>query len=137
MRASVLPTLLASLLLPVCLPACVVHDGGPPSQGEVLTRTDCPALGGDYLDVMSWEVTDDGYLDVTVGYGGGCADHDIWACWDGQAAPSIPPQVQIVLGHDAHGDSCDAYITETRRFDLAAVTATTGVDVVVSSVIGP
>ncbi len=136
MPASVLPSLLASLLLPLSLTACVVHDGGPPSQGEVLTSTDCPALGGDFLDVTSWAVTDDGYLDVTVGYGGGCADHDIWACWDGQAAPSIPPQLQIVLGHDAHGDSCDAYITETRRFALDAVVEALGEDFVVS-VVGP
>jgi hypothetical protein len=101
------------------LPACIIEDGGPPpDQSAVLVTSSCP--GGDAIDVTAYAVND-GYLDVTVGYSGGCADHDVWACWDGQFAPSLPPQLYITLGHDAHGDSCEAYITETRRFSLQPV----------------
>lgn len=57
-------------------------------------------------------------LEVDVGYGGGCEEHVITACWDGTFMESDPVQARIILEHDANGDMCEAYISETLTFDL-------------------
>ncbi|HMV70496.1 MAG TPA: hypothetical protein PKA64_26885, partial [Myxococcota bacterium] len=63
---------------------------------------------------------------VSVGYSGGCAQHDFVLQWDGQFSLSIPPAVELSLWHDGHGDMCQAFIMERRRFDLSDIRAAYG-----------
>jgi hypothetical protein len=127
-------SLLGALLL--LLPSCVIYedDGDPPDQSAVLVTGACP--GGDWIAV-------DGYaqgatfVDVTVGYGGGCEEHDVWACWDGTILESSPPQLPFLIGHDDHDDACDAYITEVRRFALDDVIDAMGTTDFIVTVEGP
>jgi len=59
-------------------------------------------------------------LVVSVGYSGGCEDHDFVLCWPDQAfMESYPVQVALEVSHDAHGDACEAWIREELRFDLS------------------
>lgn len=74
----------------------------PPSNPFSHTGT---ALSGDVLT-------------VDLGYSGGCEIHDFQLCWDAVFAESDPVQVWLTLVHDANGDACEAYITESRQFDL-------------------
>lgn len=63
---------------------------------------------------------------VAVGYGGGCAQHDFLLQWDGQFSLAQPPAVDLRLWHNGHGDMCQAFIMEKRRFDLADIRAAYG-----------
>jgi hypothetical protein len=71
----------------------------------------------DPFSVRGAEVAE-GFLKVTVSYGGGCNPHEFqgvgWGGWMG----SDPVQVRVFLSHDAFGDQCRALITEERSFDL-------------------
>jgi hypothetical protein len=58
------------------------------------------------------------FLELHVGYGGGCAEHEFDARVYGGWMESFPVQVRMALTHDAHGDMCLAYIYRTLRFDL-------------------
>jgi hypothetical protein len=58
------------------------------------------------------------FLDVRVGYSGGCRTHDIHAVAWGGWMESHPVQVRVYLSHDDRGDPCDAIITRDLRFDL-------------------
>ena len=66
----------------------------------------------------------DGALEIEVAFGGGCRDHDFWLVGVRgfrdlpSAGPATTVAVPILLAHDSRGDSCDAYITESLRFDL-------------------
>ncbi|MCF8372931.1 MAG: hypothetical protein K9H64_15020 [Bacteroidales bacterium] len=57
---------------------------------------------------------------VTVGYSGGCTEHDfmLGVVWPECGTPPVPPPV-LYLCHNANGDLCEAYITETVTFDLS------------------
>ncbi len=74
----------------------------PPSDPFSHTGT---ALSGDVLT-------------ADVGYSGGCQDHGFQLCWDGMFLESDPVQAGLTLIHDSNGDDCEAYITESRMFDL-------------------
>lgn len=86
-------------LIALCDPATL------PSDSRVLANT---FINGDTL-----------FVDVS--YGGGCAAHELPACWDGLFRESFPVQADVVIGHEGNGDPCDAWITETRRYDLAVL----------------
>lgn len=60
---------------------------------------------------------------VHVETGGGCASHRFSMCWDGAVLDSNPPQVNLVLSHDAHGDTCDALLFHDLRVDLTRIRA--------------
>jgi len=61
---------------------------------------------------------DHNLLTISVTYGGGCEDHDFALIASELWALSNPPQVGIVLSHDAHHDLCKALITKVLTFDL-------------------
>lgn len=66
------------------------------------------------------EVRQDGStLHLTITYAGGCAPHDFDLCWDGLFQASSPLQVELLLLHEPHGDSCKKRVTEERVFDLS------------------
>jgi hypothetical protein len=54
-----------------------------------------------------------------VHFSGGCAQHDFTLLDTGVATRSIPPQHRLRIVHDAHGDSCEAYLSRTLTFDIS------------------
>ncbi|MFK7929543.1 MAG: hypothetical protein AB8H79_15205, partial [Myxococcota bacterium] len=75
----------------------------PPEPPEPLS--DCSAK--DPIDVLGL-VQDGTTLDINFGHAGGCAEHQVSACWSGNVDTSAPPQVGLTLWHDDGGDSCEA-----------------------------
>ena len=57
-------------------------------------------------------------IQVDVEYGGGCQTHEFAYCWAGLFLESFPVQVMTQISHDANGDPCDAFFSETQTFDL-------------------
>lgn len=57
-------------------------------------------------------------LTLTIRHGGGCFQHDQWLVASSWFMESYPPQVDVLLSHDAHGDLCRALITRDVAFDL-------------------
>ncbi len=54
---------------------------------------------------------------MVVRYSGGCEDHQFSVYWDGVATKSLPPQMVVNVYHDDRGDTCEAYLSDTVRFD--------------------
>jgi hypothetical protein len=63
------------------------------------------------------------FIVATMRYGGGCKDHEFAAYWDGSWMESNPPGMNIVLSHDAKGDTCKAIVTKMVQINLADVAA--------------
>jgi hypothetical protein len=95
-----------------CDPDPANNTGGAP----LLQIGDCPE-GGDMITVDAVSITKD-ILAVDTGFSGGCAEHEVTACWDGSFLESFPVQAHISLYHNANGDSCEAYLSQTFEFDL-------------------
>ena len=64
-------------------------------------------------------------LTVTLSYGGGCEAHDVtFVAYPSDALPeSYPVRLDVSLSHDANGDACEAYLTDTYVFDLTPIRA--------------
>lgn len=60
-------------------------------------------------------------LSMSVSYGGGCKDHIIDLIAYSGIMKSNPPQMNLVLSHNANNDMCEAYITRKMQFDLTNV----------------
>ena len=60
-------------------------------------------------------------LTVTASYGGGCTQHDLTLVPDSGFKESNPVQLDVTVVHDAHGDACEAYETDTYVFDLSPI----------------
>lgn len=58
-------------------------------------------------------------LTIVTHYGGGCARHEFMLFGSRLFCESNPPQVDVFLSHQAHGDLCKALITDSLRFSLA------------------
>ncbi|MAY79561.1 MAG: hypothetical protein CL930_02150 [Deltaproteobacteria bacterium] len=58
---------------------------------------------------------------ATVSYSGGCAEHTWESCWSGAWLRSMPPRAVLNIGHNAHGDMCEAYLTEEIRIDITDI----------------
>ena len=57
-------------------------------------------------------------LFVQVEYSGGCKEHVFTAHHNGQYMKSMPPQLNVIIDHNANGDMCRELIRETLAFDL-------------------
>ena len=57
-------------------------------------------------------------LALQVGYSGGCEPHQFSLHWAPLWLESLPVQTSLWLTHEANDDACEAFITETLRFDL-------------------
>lgn len=86
----------------------VVH--GTPELMETLPR--------DPVDVRRWNLDGD-VLTLEVVYQGGCREHRFALVSSPFWRLSMPPQVGLVLAHDADGDLCRAQLTEILRYDLS------------------
>ena len=74
-------------------------------------------LATDYAHIISTTISSDVFVLVTQ-YGGGCTHHDFKLFGSKLFLESLPPQVEIVLSHNANGDQCKALITDSLRFSL-------------------
>jgi hypothetical protein len=78
----------------------------------------CPdEVTTDPIDVVTSRLEGDALV-LYVGHGGGCESHDYGLCYSQGFTRSIPPQGSLTIVHDGHGDTCEAYLTTTLRFDL-------------------
>lgn len=57
-------------------------------------------------------------LEVEITYSGGCETHSFEVIWDGIIYTDDPCHANLIIVHDAHGDSCEAAITKTLYIDL-------------------
>lgn len=64
---------------------------------------------------------EDDTLAVTLSYSGGCEDHEFTLVASDAFAESYPVQLEVSLAHEANGDRCRAYLTETYGFDLTPI----------------
>jgi len=60
-------------------------------------------------------------IEIIVQYGGGCNSHRFSLLTTGLLKESLPPQLDLILSHDADGDECKAIITDTLLFDLSSL----------------
>ncbi|MXV84995.1 hypothetical protein F4X88_01610 [Candidatus Poribacteria bacterium] len=58
-------------------------------------------------------------LTLSVSYSGGCEAHNFTLITSGGFLESNPVQLQAVLAHDANGESCEAWVTETYHFNVS------------------
>ena len=56
-------------------------------------------------------------LEISVAYGGGCRNHDFFL----SLLPAMGPFPVLTLAHDAHGDICEAWITDALSFDITSL----------------
>ena len=98
---------------------------GPAAGTVVVNDADLPVdhWGDDpcELAIDPAPVVADDALTLAVSYSGGCARHDVTLVADSRFSAADPGRLAVRLAHDANGDSCEAYLTETYRFDLAPV----------------
>ncbi len=51
-------------------------------------------------------------LTMLVAFGGGCKPHDFKVISNGAMMKSMPPQMNVMLSHDAHDDMCEALLSQ-------------------------
>jgi len=103
---------------------CECDDGVlicPEDTCEVVPVFVCPDAANapltDPIDVSFAAIAGDELI-LEVGHGGGCEQHDYGVCYSQLWLESDPVQIGLSLLHDAHGDMCEAYLTEVLHFDL-------------------
>ena len=89
---------------------------GDPPPRVVVAGHDAD-LGGDSYDLNSAAITGHA-LTVSVSFAGGCREHAFTLVIGASFAESSPVQLSAVLKHEANGDRCEAWLTETHVFDL-------------------
>jgi hypothetical protein len=74
----------------------------------------------DDIAIKSLEVQGD-TLVARVMHSGGCKPHTYDLLWNGtfQKSAEGTNQAELVLAHDANGDSCEALLNRTASFDLS------------------
>jgi hypothetical protein len=92
-----------------------------PVQQDSLKSIEFPEIlesnKGDDYTINSVEIVGN-QLSVNVTYGGGCKEHEFELLGDQRIMKSLPPQMNVVLKHNANQDMCRALITTTIVFDL-------------------
>jgi hypothetical protein len=93
------------------------------AERVVLAKGSDPEDWSQDLHFVQGASIEEGTLHLRVSYTGGCAEHDFrlvaWdSYWKGR-----PPRAELLLAHDANGDSCKALIREELRFDLSPLKA--------------
>ena len=100
-------------------------DGTAPAPSlsgrVVVAGTDATLENDDYV-LNSATITGD-TLTVSVSYSGGCRTHVFTLVIAASFVESSPVRLPAVLRHDANGDTCEAFPTESYAFDLALVRA--------------
>ena len=98
-------------------------DGTAPAPSQagrvVVAGTGATWRNDDYV-LNSATITGD-TLTVSVSYSGGCRTHVFTLVIAASFVGSSPVRLPAVLRHDANGDTCEAFPTESYAFDLALV----------------
>lgn len=93
----------------------------PSNKHPEIVMMQMPALEtGDPYNFEKVELKGD-ILELVVSYSGGCETHDFVLQGDPRIMKSLPPQMNIVLLHNANQDRCRAHITDTLHYDLSPV----------------
>lgn len=111
-----------SITIFACGNTAILND--PTQDGDCLDNpVDCVAV--EICDLKEQDVffmdpanLNGDIITVRISYSGGCKDHDFQACWEGSFMESYPVQARIKLIHDAHGDACEALISQVVAIDL-------------------
>lgn len=121
--ARLLPLLALALLAGCSTPAptgasiLIPRGGGAGPRTAAAVIDDRARWPEDAIEVTAWTIRDD-RLDLTVRYGGGCADHRLALVFGTAWMESYPVQVSALLSHDANGDVCRALFSGDVSFDL-------------------
>lgn len=83
-------------------------------------EANCFDAPSDPITVMRAELAD-GMLHIEAGHSGGCAEHRYRLCPNPVVLRSDPAIQEIALVHDANGDSCEAFLTQTLSVPLTAL----------------
>ena len=89
----------------------------PGYPGNVVVHHDAGPWGTDSYQPGQLGIVDN-TLRVTVSYGGGCADHAFTLVLADAFQMMDPPRLPATLAHQANGDPCEAWLTDTLEFDL-------------------
>ncbi len=76
---------------------------------------------GDDPWVVNSAAIDGHRLTIDVSYTGGCRRHEFTLVISKSFRESDPVQLQAVLAHNANGDPCEAWLTESHVFDLTLI----------------
>ncbi len=110
--------------LPVCALWIGVVSAGCTSDSAddgALKLAACPAAASDPFTLGKATIDRDQlFVDVTTS---GCARHTFSVCWDGGIFDTAPGQIDLLLSHDAHGDTCATLATSLLQIDLSPVFA--------------
>ena len=75
--------------------------------------------GSDHFVIRSVKIDDSNLIMlVEVSYAGGCEEHQFSLIWPEAITMVYPPNFSVILMHDANGDMCEAWLTETLVIDL-------------------
>ena len=94
----------------------------PSQAGRVVVAGADAGLGDDDFVLNSATITGD-TLAISASYSGGCRTHVFTLVIAASFRESSPVRLPAVLRHDANGDACEAWPTESYTFDLALVRA--------------
>lgn len=72
---------------------------------------------GDRTTISRVEVVGD-FISLSVNYSGGCEEHIFDLISTGEFTATYPPEVELVLRHNANNDKCRSYVDERLFFDL-------------------
>ena len=75
--------------------------------------------GSDSFVIKSVKIDDTALkMHIEVSYGGGCQKHEFSLVWPEVITMIYPPNFGVILNHNANGDTCEAWLTETLTIDL-------------------
>jgi hypothetical protein len=111
---------IALVMASILGPACTNQLPQDTTQVAIDQRCSSAAGPSDSYD-LGQPLIDGNDLVIPALTGGGCQPHSFSLCWDGSVFDSYPPQVDLALRHDAHGDVCDALLTFDLQIDIAPV----------------
>ena len=94
----------------------------PSQAGRVVVAGAAARLGDDGFVLNSAAVAGD-TLTISASYAGGCRTHEFTLVIAASFTESSPVGLPAVLRHNANGDTCEAFPTESYVFDLALVRA--------------
>ena len=92
-----------------------------PQAGRVVVAGTPGAMADDDEYVLNNATITGDTLTISVSYGGGCETHEFTLVISAAFIESSPVQLPVVLRHAAHGDACEAWLTQSYAFDLAII----------------
>lgn len=91
--------------------------------------SDRSSVNSDPFELKEVVISEDS-VKITVSYSGGCRKHIFEIIWNETLSNTTPPGTAMIIIHNANGDMCEAYITETLAFCICGLTDTISFDTV-------